>query len=996
VSAELSLVLAFTIALLTTLVATPLAIAVAGRTNFHDKPAGYKGHALPTPYLGGAAVLGGFLVAAAAVGGELARLAPIVGCTCALWALGTVDDRLNLPALPRMAAEASLAILLWATDLGWEVLPWDGADLALTVVWVVGLVNAFNLFDNMDGAAATLATVTGIGVAVLAFVQDDPALAILTLALAGACLGFLPYNLARPARIFLGDGGSLPIGFVIAAALMALQHTAGGGVEQILAAVLLAGLPVVDTSLVMVSRRRAGISLLTGGRDHLTHRLLSRLGTARNVAVTLGVVQAGLAAVAIGAVQAGRGSVIAAWSIWFVVAVGAIALLESSAWAPQRDPLDAMQATTARAGGRGPIRALPPTFVEALVIAFISISCGLSPFLYGFYDVGVWGPIALGLLAVLLGLLIARPAAPRWGALLAAGALAGLWLWSLLSTSWAESADQAMTEANRWLLYAALFGILVLLLRDDRLGAIVIGAGTAVIAALGGYLLLRMMDGSASELFLNGRLHEPLGYVNGQAAYLLLGVWPLVAIAERARRPALAGAAISGAVVLTSLAALGQTRAVVPALLISAAAVLIVVPGRVRRGWSLVVVSGGVAACIGPVLEVYDSVAPGAQPGSSVLRDAAMAIALAAAVAGGIWAAAMALSPRVSQSLGARRAAFLAWAPLALLAALAVVIALGAVSDPLGRAKTEYRSFTQLSQETGGSSRFTSGGGNRYDYWRVAWHQFRDAPLRGVGAGNYDHTYFLERRTTEDIRQPHSIELQTLAELGVVGGGLLALFVVVVLAGLVRRARAGRQDPGQAGLAVAAGGTFLLWLVHTSVDWLHLIPGLTGIALCCAAVLIGSWAAPQAAGGGRLRIAAIAACALAVGVGAVLIGRSALSDRDRAQGQSALTSDPVRALQKSRDALVLNDESLPAYYLQAAAWARLGEYRPARAALLEATRREPHDFVSWALLGDLATRRGDRRQAVSAYGRAATLNPRDHALAALALQTRRSPAGRTP
>ena len=80
-----------------------------------------------------------------------------------------------------------------------------------------------------------------------------------------------------------------------------------------------------------------------------------------------------------------------------------------------------------------------------------------------------------------------------------------------------------MTEANRWLLYAALFGVLVLLLRDDRLGAVIIGAGAAAILALGGYLTVRMLAGNGDELFFGGRLNEPLGYVNGQAGYLLLG-----------------------------------------------------------------------------------------------------------------------------------------------------------------------------------------------------------------------------------------------------------------------------------------------------------------------------------------------------------------------------------------------------------------------------------------------------------------------------------------
>ena len=99
-------------------------------------------------------------------------------------------------------------------------------------------------------------------------------------------------------------------------------------------------------------------------------------------------------------------------------------------------------------------------------------------------------------------------------------------------------------------------------------------------------------------------------------------------------------------------------------------------------------------------------------------------------------------------------------------------------------------------------------------------------------------------------------------------------------------------------------------------------------------------------------------------------------------------SDPTEAIAKAHDSQRLNDERLAAYYLEAAAWARLGDYRRARAALAEATRREPHDFVTWALLGDLATRRGDDRQALRDYRHAAALNPRNEALSAAAAEAR--------
>jgi UDP-GlcNAc:undecaprenyl-phosphate/decaprenyl-phosphate GlcNAc-1-phosphate transferase len=985
---EARLIGAFVLALAAAFAATPLAIAVAGRTQFHDLPVGYKGHGRPTPYLGGAAVLGGFLAAAGLLGGEFARLSPIVVCTCALWVLGTVDDRIGLAAWPRLVAECVAAIVLWSTGLGWNVFPGGEADLALTIVWVVGLVNAFNLIDNMDGAAATLAAVTSAAMGALALVEGDVALAILVFGLAGACLGFLPYNLSSPARIFLGDGGSLPIGFVVAASLMALPMAPELGFEHVLAAVLLAGVPVLDTALVSVSRRRAGLSVLTAGRDHLTHRLQTRLGTPQTVALSLGVVQAGLGAVAIGVVQLGEGSVLTAWSLWFVAAAAAIVLLETRSWVPARER--ARVSPTRFADGRIPESShrapSSPSLVEVIVIAFIAISCGLSPFLYGFYDVSVWGPIALGTLAALLGLVISRPAVPRRSALVAVGALAALWVWALASIGWSESADQAMTGANRWLLYAALFGVLILLLRDDRLATVLVGAGTAAILALGGYIAVRLAAGSGDELFLGGRLHEPLGYVNGQAGYLLLGVWPLIALAERARRPLVAGAAVSGATFLGAMVLLGQTRAVLPAAALSALLLVAAVPGRAKRGWILVVAGAGIAVCLGPVLEVYDSVQGNRPPADATLRDAALAIVLAAVGAGAVWAGALGVFRWLEGRVGGLRR--FAWVPLALLAAVVAISVLVAAGDPVGKVRDEYQAFTELRADEQSASRFSSGGGNRYDYWRVAAVQFADDPLKGVGAGNYDRTYFLERRTTEDIRQAHSIELQTLGELGIVGGLLLAVFLVAIGAGFARRAREARDDLRVRGLAVAAGGTFAVWIVHTSVDWLHLIPGLTGIALCSAAVLVGPWRRQRVEGSGRTRLAVVVVCGVVVLAGAVLVGRAALSERYLSEGQELLSSQPAEAIAKARDSLRLNDEDLDAYYLESAGWARLGDYRRARAALAEATRREPHDFVTWALLGDLATRRADYLQALRDYRRALALNPRNEDLRGSVRQAR--------
>lgn len=989
---EARLIVAFGLALAAAFATTPVAIAVASRTGFHDEPIGYKGHRRPTPYLGGSAVVGAFVLAGLTLGGELSRLSPIVVCAFVMWCLGTLDDRVALGPNIRLTVEFAAASALWAFDLGWSVFDVAALDLLVTNLWVVGLANAFNLIDNMDGAAATVGAVTTGVTALLALVEGDIALAVLCAGMAGACLGFLPYNLAGPARIFLGDGGSLPIGFVVAATIMALPASGELGWTSILAAVILAGLPVLDTALVMISRRRAGIPLLTGGRDHLTHRILLRLGEPRRVALVLGLTQALLGATAVGAVQLGEGLVVSAWVTWFVAAAGAVVLLETAAWAPARpppaEPAAAPESAAVAAGSpRSPRRS--PTPVEIAAIVFITVSCGLSPALYGFYSLSVWGPIALFALAALFGLVVARPAAPRATALVAVGGLAFLWLWSFASTGWSESADQALTSSNRWMLYATMLGILVLLLRDEKLVRLLLGSAAAAVVAFGGYLVVHLLGSGGADLFLSGRLHEPLGYVNGQAGYLLLGLWPLVALAERARSHLLAGAAVGAGVVLAGLAVLGQTRAIVPAVIVSAVVLVVALPGRRARLWTLLATGTGLAAALAPLLDVFES-GEGATPDLDTLHGAVLGLLAAAVAAGGVYALARRLAVRAGERLGERRLVTASSVALACVLGAAAIGGLVAIGNPIDRVRQEADAFKNLGVDSQGErSRFTSGGGNRYDYWRVAAGQFGDHPVRGIGAGNYDRTYFTERRTTEDIKQPHSLPLQTVAELGIVGGVGLLAFLGALVAGFSRRARAARTSDRDLAVAVAGGGMVLVWLVQTSVDWLHLLPGVTGIALCGAAALVAPWKRERAAERRSwARIAVVAACALLVLFGATMVGRSALAEKYRSDAEDALRSDPRRALDRAADSLSLNDEALATYYLTAAAHARLGRYEPARAALLEATRREPHDFVTWGLLGDIAVRRGELAQASSAYRRAAELNPRNAALAELAQDPR--------
>ncbi len=330
------MVLAFLLAAALTAVTVPAAILLAGRTGFLDAPAGYKAHGSPTPYLGGAAVL-----AAAALPillfGDLGHYWPLLVGTFGLAVVGTVDDRVNLSPYLRVGTEILAAWLLWTQGLGWSFLNNGLADFLLTAFWVTGIVNAFNLMDNLDGAASCVAAVSSACVAALALIGGDSTLALIAIALVGALVGFLRFNLARPARIFLGDGGSMAIGFLLAGGLMAAPMGELSGWPAFVAAAVAVGLPAFDTSMVVLSRRRRGAPVFSGARDHTTHRLLAPLKTPRAVAAVLAAMQATLCGLAIEASRLGNDAAIAL--ACFVVLLGmAIAVtVDGLRWSPVSD-----------------------------------------------------------------------------------------------------------------------------------------------------------------------------------------------------------------------------------------------------------------------------------------------------------------------------------------------------------------------------------------------------------------------------------------------------------------------------------------------------------------------------------------------------------------------------------------------------------------------------------------------------------------------------------
>ena len=622
--------------------------------------------------------------------------------------------------------------------------------------------------------------------------------------------------------------------------------------------------------------------------------------------------------------------------------------------------------------GRPPARG-PGAFLGGIAL-LQAVVFGAAGLFGGYYDFAVWGAVSAGTLVALTAAVVARPRLPsRPACVVAAGLLAMLAL-SALSLSSADSPDRAWTEVNRLVLYLAAFLLATLALRPGRSLRTVAAVIGAAIGACALITLGRLLAADTAA-FLTFRLNAPVDYINGTACLMLMGIWPLVAVAERDRRPALAGAAVALASVEASLLVLTQSRAVIPAMLGSGLLVLGLIPGRLARFWTVVTVAAGAGAALPWTLAVYSDRSPAHPdgPSGSVVAHAGLAVVLAALAAGLAWALARRVAARPLPD-ALRRAPRLGAICLLLAAPVAV---LAVDHDPLGTASRQWRAFTALRDVPAtATARFTDAGGYRYDLWRVAIKEFEQAPIRGVGAGGYGLRYYQLRQNPESVRQPHSIELQMLAELGL--PGLLALLVTIggVLWALARSRRR------EAALSVALGGTFAVWLLQTSVDWVYTMPGLTGIALLGAAGLGALAGGPDPPGpppARALRAWTLGVIAL-VAVGAPSLVRQYLAEQRAARAAAVLPADPRAALAGTRSALRLDGSRPETYYTRAAAFARLGDYPDARATLLGAVRIEPLNYVSWALLGDLATRRGDAAAARAAYLRAAALDPWDAAL----------------
>ncbi len=269
--------LVFVGALLIAFGATPVARRIAPRLGVMDVPNSRKVHASPMPLLGGAAIVVASLATLLIFQDrfEFQQLITILLGAAFMSLLGIYDDRWGLRPILKLLGQILAACLLILSGVRVTALPFEWLNFLVSLIWIVGLTNSLNLLDNMDGLSSGVAAVCAAFFMVTAALSRQTYVGALAAALLGAALGFLFYNF-NPATIFMGDTGSLFLGFMLAAIGIKLRFPDNVPFVTWMVPVLVMGMPIFDTTLVFISRLRRGKNpLTTPGKDHVSHRLVA-------------------------------------------------------------------------------------------------------------------------------------------------------------------------------------------------------------------------------------------------------------------------------------------------------------------------------------------------------------------------------------------------------------------------------------------------------------------------------------------------------------------------------------------------------------------------------------------------------------------------------------------------------------------------------------------------------------------------------------------------
>lgn len=554
---------------------------------------------------------------------------------------------------------------------------------------------------------------------------------------------------------------------------------------------------------------------------------------------------------------------------------------------------------------------------------------------------GVWprGRIPRG--AVAVGLLLAAFAA-----------------WDLASTAWAASAENAYAEFDRTVLYLGVYVFAVVSTSARTRAAAVDGLTAAITAVAVVALVSRFFPGSfpgrgVSTLLPSAstRLSFPLDYWNGLGIFTALA-FPLLLrstlVGSRPRR----ATGVAAVPVLASVVYLSSSRGAVAALAGGIAVFVVAQPRRWAALGGVAVATAGAAAAIAVLAARSEG------------WLAALALVLICAASAAVFEVGAAVVPRLELSARDRRR---------LRAAAIVVILLGAIAAVVGAALA-LRDFTRLPtgvDASGGAHLVSGAGSGRWQFWAAAIHEFAASPLHGRGAGSYKAWWLQHGSFRYFVVNAHSLYLETLGELGIVGFLLIMGAVAVGVVVSVRRLLGSRDEERALNAALLA--TFVVYLIGAGVDWMWQLTAVTVAGVFVLGLATGPPTASRAPTGPpfRFALAAVAACAVIVAEAIPL-----LADVEVRKSQADVRAGDVRrARAHARDATKLEPWAATPYLQLALIDETAGELTSARVAIDHAVRRDDADWRLWFIAARIERRLGDTA-AASSLARARALNPR--------------------
>jgi len=631
-----------------------------------------------------------------------------------------------------------------------------------------------------------------------------------------------------------------------------------------------------------------------------------------------------------------------------------------------------------------------PATVPALVAVALFVVWATSQ---AGYPVTHWAPGGLIVLA-LLGLALAAVGldvrAVPLPVKIAVGCLAGYTVLSFASILWANVPGDAWEGANRTLLYLLVFALFALWPQRGRSAVLLLGVWVLAMIVLAAFVVLHV-DAAAGNparlavMLPGGRLVYPSGYANANAAEWLMAFWPALLLAREARLHwSVRGLLAGGAVLLAGVALLSVSRGSLYATPVMLVLVFALLPGRVRTFAVLVPVAAGIAAFAPSVLRVGERL-EGGQNAASAVHTATTATLLAALVVGLAVALGAAIEQRRSFSANAARCVHRGVGALAGLTLMAIVVGgLAVAGNPVTRVEHGWHTFkVGYSADSKSGNRLVSGlGSSRYDFYRVALNEFAAHPLLGIGADNFQQQYLLHGRSEETPHYPHSVELRTLSQTGLIGT-LLALTGLGAALLAAARALRGSDRLGRAVAAAAVAG-FGYWVVHGSFDWFWEFAGLGASAfallgLACALAPRRFSAASETAGSRRpaLRRLTIGMGACAALLVALSLAAPWLSQREIESAARIWTKSPQTAYARLNDAARWNPLSDEPYLVAGSIALRFGDLARADHEFALALERTPGDAYATLERGAIASSENHRRAALELLERAARLNPRD-------------------